>query len=245
MYPRHDNLDSHGRFCFLRFKATSPIPSRRLYISVVAGANKYLLSLCDAHEQEGWGTPRNEFMIRLPHVEQSEYQAAIIDLDCLTPYLGKVLTVSGFRIRMGIEVSHLGVVDDIPLWLSDHKLLSPTTAPAVSIDTPTNMEVGQVQLIKGTVRFFKLGDSSVSFQVFVQSPNSLWYPQTPVTLDRDRWSVHALFGTSEAGSGSEFTIAALICVESPANKAPARSTAPRESLPVALGRAILRVRRSQ
>jgi hypothetical protein len=237
MYPRFDNLDARGRFCAVRFMPMPDSASRRLYISLRAETEKFLLALSDSHLAEGWGAPHNEFMIRLPHLDENRHRAVVIDLEELTPYMGNVLAVNGFRIRPGVRVSHLCVCDELPPWLKGAYTLHPTDAPLITIEQPTaNAVVERAQFVEGRIRLRKQVVKENDLQVFVLAPDNFWYPQGPLTIANGRWKVQAYFGTKTLGAGSEFTIGVITT-----NGAPA--TEMLRELPPASGRSVIRVTR--
>ena len=217
--------------------ATPGSPSRRVYVSVRAGTEKVLLALSDSHAAEGWGTPRNEFMIRLPHLQENNYRAIVIDLEDLEPYMGSIHVVNGFRIRSGVRVSHLCVFDDPPRWIAKASSLRPTDAPVIAIEEPSsNTLVDREYVIKGTVTLRAQVVKSDDLQLFVLSPDNFWYPQGPLTIANGRWRVRAYFGSEAHGAGAEFTIGVVTTDGTPAKEK-------LRELPAALGRSIVRVTR--
>ena len=237
MYPRFDNLGARGRYCAVRLMKVSNSASTRLYISVRDETEKVLLALSDSYVAEGWGVPHNEFMIRLPHLEEKRYRAVVVDLEELKPYMGNVLSVNGFRIRPGIRVSHLCVYDEIPLWLAGAHALNPTDAPLIVIERPTaNAIVEREHVVEGTIRLRKSTVEATDVQVFVLSPDNFWYPQGPLKIANGRWQVKAFFGNVAQGAGSEYAIGAITTDGRPAKGR-------LSELPAASGRSIVRVTR--
>jgi len=211
--------------------------STRLYISVRAETEKVLLALSDSHVAEGWGVPRNEFMIRLPHLDEDRYRAVVVDFEELKPYMGDILAVNGFRIRPGVRVSHLCVYDEIPLWLAGAHALNPTDAPLIVIERPAaNAIVEREHIVEGTIRIQKSTVEASDVQVFVLSPDNFWYPQGPLKVANGRWQVKAFFGNAMQGAGSEFAIGAITTDGKPA-------TERLPELPAASARSIVRVTR--
>jgi len=84
--------------------ADSKLTSEASILSLRTETDRALLALSDSHPTEGWGTPQNEFMVRLPHLEEDRYESVVIDLDELKPYMGKIVSVNGFRIRPSVKV---------------------------------------------------------------------------------------------------------------------------------------------
>ena len=137
MFPHHDNLDDKGHYCAVRLRIT-PNARARFYVSLRAGLARIFLSLADSDTNEGWGTPDNEFMLRLPHLKVDQYESLVIDLKALEPYIGPALAVNGFRVRPGVKITHFGFCDDLPLWLKDAPVLNAVSAPLISIAYPAN-----------------------------------------------------------------------------------------------------------
>jgi hypothetical protein len=233
-FPQYDNLDATGRFCAVRLMSPLGLTGGRFYIALLAGNEKVLLSMSSAHSKEGWGSPQNEFMIRLPHLQPDRYESFVIDLEALEPWIGPVVRVSGFRLRPGLRISHFCVCDDLPAWLQDATKLDANDAPLVTIERPSlGAVVEREELVQGS---FKNLESANALRVFVLSPDNFWYLQPRVTVADGHWQVKAYFGNVEGGAGAEYRIAALATDAGP--------IAPRiERLPSALGKSVVRVTR--
>lgn len=236
MFPHLDNLTETGRFCAVRLQSTSDGKDGVFYVSLRARGEKIFLSLSASHENEGWGTPSNEFMLRLPHLEAGRYHSFVIDFQSLEPFIGPAPTVNGFRVRPGLKVSHICVFDELPVWLKSATVLDAAAAPAIAVEHPApDAVVEQEQQVQGTLRIQKASISHTDIQVFVLAGNS-WYPQGPLSVTGGRWQVKAYFGDSKHGAGSEFQIAAITTGGSP-------TVGTVKELPPALGRSIVRVTR--
>jgi hypothetical protein len=235
MFPHHDNLDAKGRYCGVRLLVT-PNTQARFYVSLRAGQGRIFLSLADSHTNEGWGTPDNEFMLRLPHLKVNEYQGLVIDLRALEPYIGPALAVNGLRVRPGMKITHFGVCDDLPVWLKDAPILNAATAPLITIDHPANEAVVErEEVIRG--RFGNLPNAN-AIRVFVFTRDDFWYLQPQVSVENGQWHAKGFFGRPDLGAGTEFRIAALVT----AGQQVESST---KNLPAALGRSIIRVTRKR
>jgi hypothetical protein len=239
-FPRHDNLSARGRFCAVRLAPTSSGGDTRFYFSLRARNELVFLSLADSHRNEGWGNPQNEFMIQLPHLEANRYLSVVLDLDRLERFIGRTSMVNGFRLRPGIKVSHVCVLDELPIWLKEARALYPSTAPLIAIDDPApDALVDQEQVVAGSLE--NLQKSAVTandIQVFVLSPDGFWYPQGNLSIANGRWRVKAYFGNKEGGAGGEFQIAALTTDGQ-------RHRDKAKELPTALGRSVVRVTRKR
>jgi hypothetical protein len=234
-FPHHDNLDAKGRYCVVRLRVT-PSTRARFYVSPRAGGDRILLSLADSHTNEGWGTPDNEFMLRLPHLKGDQYESLVIDLEALEPYIGPVLAVNGLRVRPGMKITHFGVCDDLPVWLKDAPVLNAARAPLITIDHPANEAVVErEEVIHGT---FDNVSNANAIRVFVFTRDNSWYLQPQPSIENGRWQAKAFFGRPDSGAGTEFRIAALVT----AGQQVESST---KNLPAALGRSIIRVTRKK
>ena len=236
MYPHFDNLDARGRFCAIRLMAIPSSPSRYVYVSIRTDSGKVLLALSDSHTDEGWGEPRNEFMIRLPHFGDSGYKAVLLDLERLKPYVGSIRSVNGFRIRPGVKVSHFCVFDERPIWLTEAESLFPIDAPLAISEPSDDGIVNREHVVEGTVSLGNPMTKHDDLQAFVLSPDSFWYPQGPLTIANGRWRVKAYFGDENDGAGCEFSVAVITTGGRPAKERLAE-------LPPALARSIIRVTR--
>ncbi|MGF7181616.1 nucleotide-binding protein [Tunturiibacter psychrotolerans] len=235
LFPRYNNLEWRGRFCAVRFKAAPNLADRRFYVSVRAESEKVLLAMSDSYDSEGWGNPRNEFMIRLPHLEEDRYQSIVLELDRLKPYVGKIDAVTGILIRPGMKVSHMCVCDELPDWLKRSQHLYPIGAPQITIEYPPHDGVVEREhIVEGTVNFGNSVAKANDLQVFVLA-DDIWYPQGRLTVANGRWKLKAYFGNVNSGPG-EFAIAAITTGGKP-TKGNVRE------LPLALGRAKIRVTR--
>jgi hypothetical protein len=234
-FPQFGNLSATGRFCAIRLKLTAT-RGGPAYFSLRTGNENIFLSLANFHESEGWGIPRNEFMLRLPHMELGRYYSFVVDLEDLVPFMGPTTTINGFLFRPGLKVSHFGVSDELPVWLKSAPVLRATTAPLVKIEQPTpDATVGREEIVEGTFTNPQGSINSANdIQILVLSPNNFWYPQGPITLTGGRWRVKAYFGDKSDSSGSEFQVAAITTGGRP-------SSEPIKTLPNALGRSIVRV----
>lgn len=230
-YPKIDNLSSAGRFCVFRAMALMGA-SPRLYVALFANNERIFLSIAQSHAKEGWGVPRNEFMIRLPNLEPNRYQKFVLDIKSLERFIGPGAIVTGFRLRPGLKLSHFGVCDVLPVWLKDAPVLSGTSAPSVTIDFPSDGSiVGHEEVLNGT---FENLSSANDIQVFVFSPDNNWYVQGPTTIANGRWSRRAYFGNPTQGAGREFQVAVLAGVDGAIENCS-------KQLPNALARSIIKV----
>lgn len=237
-FPRHDNLNAVGRYCACRLARTSNDSDGHFYFFVTAQGERIYLSLAESHSEEGWGKPRNEFMLRLPHLEVGRYVSLLVDLESLAPFVGPISSVNGFRLRPGLKVSHICVCNEIPFWLKEARPLYPSSAPLIAIEKPlSDSVVDREQLVEGSVRNLQkasIGPNDI--QVFVLAPDSFWYPQGNLTLTSGRWQVKAYFGDEERGAGADFRLAVVTT-----NGQPLRDKT--KELPIALARSVVRVTR--
>jgi len=233
-FPQYDNLDAVGRFCAVRLMSPLGMTGGRFYVALFAGNEKILLSISASHSKEGWGTPQNEFMIRLPHLPPDHYESFVIDLQALEPWIGPVIRVSGFRLRPGLRISHFCVCDDLPAWLRGAPKLDANNAPLVTIERPfAGAVVEREELVQGN---FKNLESANAIRVFVHSPDNYWYLQPPPTVVGGRWQLNAFFGSADLGAGAEYQLAALALTDRPVENKVQR-------LPSALGKSVIRVTR--
>ena len=238
-FPRFDNLAAKGRFCVVRLKPTSDgSKDHRFYFRLKGRDDVSYLSLADSHKREGWGHPENEFMLCLPHLETNKYVTFAVDLKALEPFVGSGPIVAGFRFRKGIRVSHICVCDELPAWLGDASVLTGSTAPSITIDSPAqDAEVGLRHSVKGSVKIpSKPPVGSNDIQIFVYSPDGLWHPQGHLKITGNQWTVDAIFGNEKDGAQSEFQVVAQTTEGNPAKD-------PVKDLPPALARAKVRVTR--
>jgi hypothetical protein len=234
-FPRVDNLNATGRFCAVRLSRPRGAGEGRFYISLRSHEERSFLSVADSHSKEGWGDPPDEFMLRLPHLEPDRYKSFVIDLEALKPFLGAPLTVTGFRLRPGLKVSHFCVCDALPLWLKDAPVLSASSAPFITIEQPTpNSIVKREELVRGTYRNVQ---NANAVHVFVLSPDNQWYLQPKLVVANGSWSGKAFFGTLEGGAGREYQLAALATTAGPVEDRT-------KQLPSALAKSIVRVTRA-
>lgn len=177
-------------------------------------------------------------MLCLPHLRTSKYATIAVDLKALEPFVGSDLIVGGFRLRKGITVSHICVCDELPAWLSDATVLTGSTAPSITIDSPVQgAEVGLRHPVKGSVNIpLKPSVGSNDLQIFVYSPNGLWYPPGHPKITGEQWTVDAIFGNERHGAQSEFQVAVQTTEGNPVKD-------PVKDLPPALARAKVRVNR--
>jgi hypothetical protein len=238
-FPRLDNLAAKGRYCVVRLKPTSGgLKDHRFYFLLKGRDDVFYLSLADSHSREGWGYPENEFMLRLPHLRTGKDTTIAVDLKALEPFVGSDLIVGGFRLRKGVRVSHICVCDELPAWLSDATVLTGSTAPSITIESPVHgAEVGLRYPVKGSVKIpSKPSVGSSDLQIFVYSPDGLWHPQGYLKITGEQWTVDAVFGNERHGAPSEFQVAAQTTEGKPASDAV-------KDLPPALARAKVRVNR--
>ena len=237
LFPRHKNLEMRGRFCVIRFKAMPNRRDRRFYVSVRAESENVFLAMSDSYNSEGWGSPQDEFMMRLPHLEEDRYQSIVLELDRFTPFVGKIDAVTGFLLRPGLKVSHMWVGDEVPNWLLNPHKLFPSTATEISIDYPSpNSVVEREQSIGGKVNFGSPVANANGLQIFVRA-SSFWYPQARPSVANGQWKLKAYFGDVNSGAGAEFVIAAIVTTDGrPANGAV-------RELPPSIARAKVRVTR--
>jgi Predicted nucleotide-binding protein containing TIR-like domain len=238
-FPRIDNLAAKGRYCVVRLKPMSDSPKDHRFYFLLKGRNDdFFLSLADSHSREGWGYPENEFMLCLPHLRTGKYATIAVDLKALEPFVGSDLVVGGFRLRKGIRVSHICVCDELPTWLRDATVLTSSTAPSITIDSPIQgAEVGLRHPVKGSVKIpSKPSAGSNDLQIFVYSPDGFWYPQGYLKITGEQWTVDAGFGNEKHGAHSEFQVVAQTTEGKPANDRV-------KILPPALARAKVRVNR--
>jgi len=234
-FLRNDNLDAKGRYCVVRLRIT-PSTRARFYVSLRAGGNRILLSLADSHTNEGWGTPDNEFMLRLPHLKVDQYESLVIDLKALEPYIGPVSAVNGLRVRPGVKITHFGVCDDLPVWLKAAPVLKAAGVPQITIDHPANEAVVErEEVVHGTFRDLP---NANAIRVFVFTRDNSWYLQPHPSIENGRWQVKAFFGNPDSGAGTEFRIAALVTTGQQLERQS-------KNLPPALGRSIIRVTRKR
>jgi hypothetical protein len=225
-YPQFDNLNAKGRFCVLRLKSSGGKLSGYFYVSVRIGDGKViLLSLSPAHSKEGWGEPRDEFMIKLPHLEHEIYKTFAIDLQALEPWIGKAAHVESFRLRRGFRVSHIGIVDELPIWLEEATLLGAQNAPMLTIQQPLSGDlVTQQGYVQGTYANL---ENANAINLFVLSPDGFWYRQPTPNFSNGQWQGKAYFGDSQHGIDREYTLAALVTddssIETKARNLPAAS----------------------
>jgi hypothetical protein len=185
---------------------------------------------------EGWGTPDNEFMLRLPHLKVNQYQNLIIDLKALEPFIEPALAVNGFRVRPGVKLSHFCVCDHLPVWLDNAPVLNAASAPLITIDHPANEAVVErEEVIHGT--FGNLPNAN-AIRVFVFARDNSWYLQPQPSIENGQWHAKAFFGRPDGGAGAEFRIAALAT-------AGQQVESPTKNLPAALGRSVIRVIRKR
>jgi hypothetical protein len=238
-FPRFDNLAAKGRFCVVRLKPTSDgSKDHRFYFRLRVRNDVFYLSLADSHKREGWGEPENEFMLCLPHLRTSEYATIAVDLKALERFVGSEPIIAGFRFRKGVMVSHICVCDELPAWLRNASVLTGSTAPSITIDSPgKGAEVGLQHLVKGSVKIpSRTSVGSNDLQVFVYSPDGLWHPQVHLKVTDGQWKVDAIFGNQTNGAQSEFQVAAQTTEGNPVK-------GPVKDLPPALARAKVRVNR--
>jgi hypothetical protein len=173
---------------------------------MTARDEKMFLAISDSHTSEGWGTPPNEFMIRLPHLRPDHYGSFAIDLKALEQLIGPVTSINGLRLRPELKLSHFWVCDDLPNWLKSATFLSADDAPLVTIEHPhANAAVGRRERVHG--RFKNLKDKRI--KLFVYSPDNHWYLQQRPTTAGDQWSADVFFGSEDGGVGAQFKFAAL------------------------------------
>jgi Predicted nucleotide-binding protein containing TIR-like domain len=233
MRPRKDNLNQSSRVCAFRIKAIQSGSDRRFYIAVKAKGEQAYLAFSDAHPRAGWGTPANEFKIPLPHLDDGEWHRAWIDLSRFAPYLGDPIIVNGFRLRPGLRVSHLALLDDRPAWFADSDEIRPIGAPLVKIQQPrSDATVDHEESVEVQV------DGATSLQALVLAPDGIWYPQPDVTREPGgSWRARCYFGNKNYRGDLPFKLAVLTGEN--------RAVAPSKELPSAEGRDIISVRRKR
>lgn len=209
-FPRNTR-NTFGRYCAVRAQSISDPVDKRFYISLKIGDNDALLSLCDAHANEGWGDPPNEFMITIPRPDVTAYQWLLFDLKDLQDYFGAIPRVNGFRIKAGLKFSHFCVFDDLPFWLDKTTKILAQRAPRITIDRPKeDAVVGPEQRIEGKIEYpGKPVISHDDLQVFVYATDRRWYPQGHLKVAQKEWHVVAHFGNNKHGAGEDFQIAVV------------------------------------
>jgi len=233
-FPKFDNLNATGRFCAVRLSRPRGAGEGRFYIALRSRDERSYLSVADSHTLEGWGVPPNEFMLRLPHLEPDRYKSFVIDLEALAPFIGDQITVTGFRLRPNLKISHFCVCDALPVWLKDAQVLSGSSAPLVTIQQPiANAIVEREELVQGTYRNVQ---NANAVQVFVLSPDNYWYPQPRPVVADGRWRGKAFFESVDGGVGAEYRLAVLATTGEPVKGRI-------QQLPSALGKTVVRVTR--
>jgi hypothetical protein len=240
-FPRSDSLVESRRYCAFRIRATHATANPRLYVALRAdefakllGHDTIYLALSDFITQAGWG-PANEFKVRLPNLTDNHWHTIIIDFSRFIRFIGDKPTVTGFRLRPGLKLSHVCMFDEMPTWLKNAEEITPDAAPYINIKHPNDDDyVNYEEEVNGE------SNGAGNLQALVFS-GDMWHPQAKVQMSTSgNWTTTCKFGYPpnqpvKSSLSSTHILAVITCEHLIKERTP--------TLPDAIARDLIRVKR--